>query len=177
MNLLYNSMRVHARVCHLFSCETWNSSMMKQNSPQVGTESVEASGVGHLKPRLSRLTMVGMSFAILKLVTFLFLLSQFVLTGAHSTWIALAGSLGIVMPSGGSVAFLYGFIFCVLCNLCLGASLGEMASIWPTAGGQVCFFLLLCYICLLSNFENTKDADYISITSPTHFVLLDGVIA
>lgn len=43
------------------------------------------------------------------------------------------------MPSGGSVAFLYGFIFCVLCNLCLGASLGEMASIWPTAGGQYHF--------------------------------------
>ena len=31
---------------------------------------------------------------------------------------------------------LYGFIFCVLCNLCLAASLGELASIWPTAGGQ-----------------------------------------
>ncbi|KAF2001725.1 amino acid transporter [Amniculicola lignicola CBS 123094] len=76
---------------------------------------------GHLKPRLSKLTMVGMSFAIL------------------NTWIALAGSLGIVLPSGSSVAFLYGFIFCVLCNLCLGASLGEMASIWPTAGGQYHF--------------------------------------
>jgi choline transport protein len=54
----------------------------------------------------------------------------------NSTWIALAGSIGIVMPSGGSVAFLYGFIFCVVCNLCLAASLGEMSSIWPTAGGQ-----------------------------------------
>jgi hypothetical protein len=60
------------------------------------------------------------------------------ITDILSTWIALAGSLGLVMPSGSSVAFLYGFIFCVLCNLCLGASLGEMASIWPTAGGQVC---------------------------------------
>jgi choline transport protein len=62
----------------------------------------------------------------------------FVLTFC-STWIALAGSLGIVLPSGGSVAFLYGFIFCVLCNLCLGASLGEMASVLPTAGGQYHF--------------------------------------
>jgi choline transport protein len=53
-----------------------------------------------------------------------------------STWIALAGSIGIVIPSGGPVAFLYGFIFCVLCNLCLAASLGELSSIWPTAGGQ-----------------------------------------
>ena len=57
----------------------------------------------------------------------------------HSTWIALAGGLGLVMPSGSSVAFLYGFLFCVGCNLCLGASLGEMASIWPTAGGQYHF--------------------------------------
>lgn len=40
------------------------------------------------------------------------------------------------MPSGGSVAFLYGFIFCVICNLCMSASLAEMSSIWPTAGGQ-----------------------------------------
>lgn len=75
----------------------------------------------HLKRRLSKLTMVGMTFAIL------------------NTWIALAGSLGIVLPSGSSVAFLYGFIFCVLCNLCLGASLGEMLSVLPTAGGQYHF--------------------------------------
>ncbi|PVH78700.1 choline transport protein [Cadophora sp. DSE1049] len=72
----------------------------------------------HLKKRFSRITMVALAFAIL------------------NTWIALAGSIGIVIPSGGSVAFLYGFIFCVLCNLCLAASLGELSSIWPTAGGQ-----------------------------------------
>lgn len=62
----------------------------------------------------------------------------------RSTWIALAGSIGIVLPSGGSVAFLYGFIFCVLCNFCLGASLGELSSIWPTAGGQYHYVFALC---------------------------------
>ena len=56
----------------------------------------------------------------------------------------MAGSLGIVIPSGSSVAFLYGFIFCVLCNLALGASLGELAAIWPTAGGQYHFIYALC---------------------------------
>ncbi|KAF2686886.1 hypothetical protein K458DRAFT_476585 [Lentithecium fluviatile CBS 122367] len=81
-----------------------------------------STGSGNLKPRLSTLTMVGMSFAIL------------------NTWIARAGSLGLVMPSGSSVAFAYGFIFCVLCNLCIGASLGEMASIWPTAVTTEAFF-------------------------------------
>lgn len=62
---------------------------------------------------------------------------------SHSTWIALAGSIGLVLPSGGSVSFLYGFIFCVLCNLALAASLGEMAAIWPTAGGQYHFVYAL----------------------------------
>jgi amino acid transporter len=53
-----------------------------------------------------------------------------------STWIALASTLAIVLPSGGPAAFFYGFIFCVACNFCISASLGEMASVWPTAGGQ-----------------------------------------
>ncbi|KAK1982093.1 amino acid permease [Colletotrichum cereale] len=73
---------------------------------------------GHLQKRFSKLTMIGMAFAIL------------------NTWISLAGSIGFVMPSGGSVSFVYGFIFCVLCNICLSASVGELASLYPTAGGQ-----------------------------------------
>lgn len=58
------------------------------------------------------------------------------LTLSSSTWISLAGSLGLVMPSGGSVSFVYGFVFCIVCNICLSASVGELASLWPTAGGQ-----------------------------------------
>ncbi|KAM5342193.1 hypothetical protein ACJ41O_015224 [Fusarium nematophilum] len=78
----------------------------------------KAAQEGHLQKRFSKITMIGMAFAIL------------------NTWISLAGSLGLVMPSGGSVSFIYGFIFCVLCNICLSASVGELASRWPTAGGQ-----------------------------------------
>ncbi|KAI5927477.1 amino acid/polyamine transporter I [Camillea tinctor] len=88
--------------------------------------SSSSAGEGRLQPRLSRLTMVALTFAIL------------------NTWIALAGSIGLVLPSGGSVSFLYGFIFCVLCNLALAASLGELAAIWPTAGGQYHFVYALC---------------------------------
>ncbi|KAF4781243.1 amino acid permease [Colletotrichum scovillei] len=73
---------------------------------------------GHLQKRFSKITMVGMAFAIL------------------NTWISLAGSIGLVMPSGGSVSFVYGFIFCVICNIALSASVGELASLYPTAGGQ-----------------------------------------
>ncbi|KAJ4854698.1 amino acid permease domain-containing protein [Trichoderma breve] len=61
-----------------------------------------------------------------------------------NTWIALAGSIGLVLPSGSSVALLYGFIFCVLCCFCVAASLGELSSIWPTAGGQYHFVYALC---------------------------------
>ncbi|KAJ3530688.1 hypothetical protein NM208_g9215 [Fusarium decemcellulare] len=84
----------------------------------------DPSAEGHLRPRLSKLTMVAMTFAIL------------------NTWICLGGSIGIVMPSGGPVAFLYGFIFCVLCNFALASSLGELAAIWPTAGGQYHFVFM-----------------------------------
>ncbi|KAI2625099.1 amino acid transporter [Hypoxylon sp. NC1633] len=92
----------------------------------VQTTASSPAGEGRLQPRLSRLTMVALTFAIL------------------NTWIALAGSIGLVLPSGGSVSFLYGFIFCVLCNLALAASLGELAAIWPTAGGQYHFVYALC---------------------------------
>ena len=63
---------------------------------------------------------------------------------SYSTWIVLAGSVSLILPSGGAVSFLYGFIFCVLCNLALAASLGEMAAVWPTAGGQYHFVYALC---------------------------------
>ncbi len=55
----------------------------------------------------------------------------------------MAGVLGLILPSGGPVALLYGFIFSVFCNLCLVASLGELASIWPTAGGQYHYSYML----------------------------------
>ncbi len=61
-----------------------------------------------------------------------------------STWIALAGSIGLILPSGGPVSFLYGFVFCVICNFALAASLGELAAIWLTAGGQYHFVYALC---------------------------------
>ncbi|KEZ38591.1 hypothetical protein SAPIO_CDS10582 [Scedosporium apiospermum] len=70
--------------------------------------------------------MVAMSFAIL------------------NTWIAIAGTMGLVLPSGGAVSLIYGFIFCVLCNFALVSSLGELTAIWPTAGGQYHFVYALC---------------------------------
>ncbi|KAF2158492.1 hypothetical protein M409DRAFT_38202 [Zasmidium cellare ATCC 36951] len=91
----------------------------------MGNSEDPAANGGQLRPRLSRLSMIGMTFAIL------------------NTWIALAGSIGLVLPSGGPVCFLYGFLFCVACNFALGASLGELAATWPTAGGQYHFAYML----------------------------------
>jgi amino acid transporter len=81
---------------------------------------------GVLQQRLSTLTMVAMAFAIL------------------NTWIALAGVMAYILPSGGAVSFIYGFLVCVFCNLALAASLGELAALWPTAGGQYHFMYALC---------------------------------
>ncbi|KAM0741843.1 hypothetical protein ACQRIT_004700 [Beauveria bassiana] len=61
-----------------------------------------------------------------------------------NTWIALAGSIGLILPSGGSVAFLYGFLLCLVCSFCVAASLGELAAIWPAAGGQYHYVFALC---------------------------------
>lgn len=52
--------------------------------------------------------------------------------------------MGLVLPSGGRVSFLYGFILCVLCNFTVVSSLGELAAIFPTAGGQYHFVYALC---------------------------------
>lgn len=93
---------------------------------------------GHLQKRFSKITMVGMAFAILKYesINLPRLFSETKADTPFSTWISLAGSIGLIMPSGGSISFVYGFIFCIICSICLAASLGEMASRWPTAGGQ-----------------------------------------
>lgn len=42
--------------------------------------------------------------------------------------------MAYILPSGGQVSFIYGFLVCVFCNLALAASLGELAALWPTAG-------------------------------------------
>ncbi|KAJ3473317.1 hypothetical protein NLG97_g10378 [Lecanicillium saksenae] len=89
------------------------------------TQSVDGHH-GSLQQRLSTLSTLAMAFAIL------------------NTWIALAGSIGLILPSGGSAAFLYGFLFCVACSFCVAASLGELAAIWPTAGGQYHYVFALC---------------------------------
>lgn len=78
---------------------------------QIGVKS-------ELHRNFSRISMLGLAFAIL------------------NSWTALAASLSLALPSGGSSAILWGLIVAGLCNLCLAASLSEFLSAYPTAGGQ-----------------------------------------
>lgn len=73
----------------------------------MSDRSMKKPGETRLKPRLGMLSMIGMTFGILKYV--LSMVQGRPSLTSSSTWIALAGSLGIVLPSGSSVAFLYGF--------------------------------------------------------------------
>lgn len=77
--------------------------------------------MGH-KPQLHRkfsfLSMLGLAFAVL------------------NSWTALAASISLALPSGGSSAVVWGLFVAGVCNLCLSVSLSEFLSAFPTAGGQ-----------------------------------------
>lgn len=73
---------------------------------------------GELQRNFSLLSMLGLAFAIL------------------NSWTALSSSLGLALPSGGSVSVIWGLLTAGICNLALAASLAEFLSAFPTAGGQ-----------------------------------------
>lgn len=94
-----------------------------QKPPLTGdvADSMVLEQMGHkqeLRRNFSRLSMLGLAFAIL------------------NTWTALAASISIALPSGGPSAVIWGLMVAGVCNLCLAASLAEFLSAYPTAGGQ-----------------------------------------
>lgn len=92
--------------------------MSRQNSV---ADNLQLAALGHeqqLNRNFSLLSMLGMGFAIL------------------NSWTALAASLSLALPSGGSTSVLWGLITSGICDLCLAASLAEFLSAYPTAGGQ-----------------------------------------
>ncbi|KAL2211538.1 amino acid transporter [Sarocladium strictum] len=85
------------------------------------TDEGHLAQLGHsesFKRTFSRWTMLGLAFAIL------------------NSWTALAASLSLALPSGGSVSVVWGLATAGICNLSLAASLAEFLSAYPTAGGQ-----------------------------------------
>lgn len=84
-------------------------------------EAAALAQLGHkqeLKRNFSLISMLGLAFAIL------------------NTWTALAASITLALPSGGSSSVIWGLIVAGVCNLCQAASLAEFLSAYPTAGGQ-----------------------------------------
>ena len=71
------------------------------------------------------LSMLGLSFAIL------------------NSWVAMATSLSIALPSGGPTAIIWGDIIAGLGTLALAASLAEICAVYPTGTlwWQVSFLL------------------------------------
>ncbi|GAA6022716.1 hypothetical protein JCM10207_008076 [Rhodosporidiobolus poonsookiae] len=65
----------------------------------------------------SMLSLIGLAYCIL------------------NSWTAMAGSLSIVLPSGGSVAVLWGLCISAIGVLSLACSLAEICHVYPTSGG------------------------------------------
>ncbi|KAL5338918.1 amino acid/polyamine transporter I [Aspergillus crustosus] len=60
-----------------------------------------------------------------------------------NSWVAIAASFAIAIQSGGAVSLLYGIILVTFAMLCTGVTLVELASVYPTAGGQYHFTSIL----------------------------------
>ncbi|PWY64570.1 GABA permease [Aspergillus eucalypticola CBS 122712] len=56
-----------------------------------------------------------------------------------STWEALSSTMSSGLVSGGPVSLIYGFLLAIVGSMATAASLGEMVSMYPTAGGQYHF--------------------------------------
>ncbi|RGP72014.1 hypothetical protein FLONG3_6913 [Fusarium longipes] len=52
------------------------------------------------------------------------------------TWEALSSVVATALINGGAPCLFYNYILAAIFSLCIAASLGEIASIYPTAGGQ-----------------------------------------
>ncbi|KAH6658440.1 amino acid permease [Truncatella angustata] len=53
-----------------------------------------------------------------------------------ATWEALSSVLGSAIVNGGAPCLFYNYVLSFICTIAITCSLGEIASIYPTAGGQ-----------------------------------------
>ncbi|THC94789.1 hypothetical protein EYZ11_005735 [Aspergillus tanneri] len=60
-----------------------------------------------------------------------------------NSWVAIAASFAIAIQSGGAPSLLYGIIAVTVAMLATGLTLAELASVYPTAGGQYHFTSIL----------------------------------
>lgn len=60
-----------------------------------------------------------------------------------NSWIAIATSLAIAISAGGTVTVIYGIVVISFSYGAIGITLAELASVYPTAGGQYHFASIL----------------------------------
>lgn len=95
--------------------------------------------------------------------------------------VGIGSSLAIAVAAGGTVTIIYGVIVAGFCYICVGASLGEMASVYPTAGGQYHFAAIfapdkhsrgISYICgMVSIFS------WVAICAAATILMAEAVLA
>ncbi|KAG8420728.1 hypothetical protein J3458_002661 [Metarhizium acridum] len=88
---------------------------------RLADDAAQLAAMGHkqqLQRNFSMISMLGLALAII------------------NTWTALAASITLALPSGGSSSVIWGLVGAGICNLCLAALLAEFLSAYPTAGGQ-----------------------------------------
>ncbi|CAH0028561.1 unnamed protein product [Clonostachys rhizophaga] len=61
-----------------------------------------------------------------------------------NSWIAISTALAIAISAGGTVTVLYGVLIASFAYLAVAITLAELASVYPTAGGQYHFTSILC---------------------------------
>ncbi|KAL8713154.1 MAG: hypothetical protein Q9220_002675 [cf. Caloplaca sp. 1 TL-2023] len=54
-----------------------------------------------------------------------------------NSWWGISAALVTGIGSGGPVLFMYGIILIALISICVGTSLSELASAYPSSGGQI----------------------------------------
>jgi choline transport protein len=53
-----------------------------------------------------------------------------------NSWAGVAVTLAVSLPSGGMVTVIYGILLTTFAYICCVGTLAELASVFPTAGGQ-----------------------------------------
>lgn len=61
-----------------------------------------------------------------------------------NSWIAISTALAIAISAGGTVTVLFGIIVTSVAYLAVAITLAELASVYPTSGGQYHFTSILC---------------------------------
>lgn len=60
-----------------------------------------------------------------------------------NSWFAIAASLSVAIATGGTVSIIYGIVIIFLLYSCAALTMAELASVYPTAGGQYHFSSVL----------------------------------